>query len=437
MARGFFAKTKVKIAIATSVVIFSLAAAISGSFAWFAANTGGVTIEGSSFSVTVTGSCGVAETKLYKFDYGTTDYGTLTTVDYLTPETGEVNVYDYNDEGKYFGVKEDDTWVSRVEAMNIYDPTDTVIRNISLKDVNCNAIYKIKFEAQGITSAHLVVSATLNSGVVAGENQILLSDCIDIDTFFEEDLADNNSKFFTADNPATTSVNEYDHLSYYPSYKSVDWRRYYKWNGSDWDVSTVKPTGEGVTDKGSIKYVDYLPVHAASGNTTAPSTGDFYQVLNVRAQYIDNYRVWNGSSWSVADTAPSGAGYAYKGNIRFLSDLPASSTSSGDYYHIEYDFAPLNEQEEVYYKISYLSSLEESHGHFYGNTPAQKQDQVVLVRNKAVSFTESTSFVAYVNVNYAPSKLNKYVDSIALNNIEALNDYSLLFEFLDSPRVFD
>ena len=78
-----------------------------------------------------------------------------------------------------------------------------------------------------------------------------------------------------------------------------------------------------------------------------------------------------------------------------------------------------------------------SHNHFYGATPAQKQDSIVLTRNKYIDFSGGNEFVAYINVNYAPSTVDKYVDSIALANIVALHDYSFLFEFLDSPREFD
>ena len=427
-------KPRFRIALATTIVVFTLATTISGTFAWFAATMNSTNITASSFSVKATGTCGITEMSLYKFDYGSTFYGTFETVDYLTPETGSVNVYDYNKEDNYFGVKEGDVWTERIETMNIYDPTDTVIRKIDLKEVNCNVIYKIDFESIDVSMAYLVASGSVLD-LVPGANEILLSDCIDIDVFYDEDLLSTNTSYIVDDDPSTTTINEYDDKLYYPSYKKLAWNKYHQWNGSSWVVTTTEPASG--QDKGSINYADYLPPHTESGNSSNPSSGDYYKVLYTVAAPLNKYYKWNGSSWVVSDERPTGEGVTNKGSLRFLADLPASSSSSGDFYHIEYDLQSLTAQEEVYYKLSYLSSLINTHNHFYGNTPAQKQDDIVMVRNKQIDFSGGTSFTAYINVNYAPSTVNKYVDSIALGNIVALHDYSFLFEFLDSPREFD
>lgn len=434
MIKELLKKPSVRIAAATMVAIFSLAAAISGSLAWYAANSG-MAVTGMAVSVKVSGSCGLAEMNLYKFEYGSTFYGDFETIDYLTPETGTVNLYDYNDEDNYFGVKSGDTWIKRVDAMNIYDPTDTVIRRISLKDVNCNAIYKITFEATGIESAHLVVSGSVLDDVTPLAGQILLSDCIDIDVFFPEDLLDSNASYIIEDDNATLDVNEYNDKAYYPSYKVRSWNRYHQWDGSDWVVTKEEPLSG--TDKGSINYVDYLPPHEDSGNSSNPSVGDYYKVLYATAVPLHKYYKWNGSSWVISDEKPSGEGTTNQGSLEFLSDLPASSANSGDYYKVEFNLADLDPNEEVYYKLSYLSSLTNVHNHFYGPTDQDKSDEIVMVRNKAINFGGSTTYTVYVNVNYAPSKVNKYIDSISLSNIIALHDYSFLFEFLDSPRDFD
>ena len=427
-------KPKFKIALATLVVVFTLATTISGTVAWFATTSLNSTIEASTFSVKATGSCGIKEISLYKFDYGSTFYGSFETVDYLTPETGSVNVYDYNKEDNYFGVKEGDVWVKQIETMNIYDPTDTVIRKIDLKEVNCNIIYKIEFEPNEVTGAHLVASGSVLN-LIPGANEILLSDCIDIDVFYSEDLLDSNTSYIIEDDPSTTTINEYDDKLYYPSYKKLAWNKYHQWNGSSWVVTTAEPASG--QDKGSINYADYLPPHTESGNTNNPASGDYYKVLYAVAAPLNKYYKWNGSSWVISDERPTGEGVTNKGSLRFLADLPASSANSGDFYHIEYDVQSLTAEEEVYYKLSYLSSELSTHSHFYGATPAQKQDEIVMVKNKYVDFSSSSSFVAYVNVNYAPSTVDKYVDSIALGNIIALHDYSFLFEFLSSPREFD
>lgn len=436
MIRDLLKKPKFKIAVATLIVVFTLATTISGSFAWFAAMSS-INVTGASFSVKVSGSCGISEITLYKFDYGSTFYGTFETIDYLTPETGSVNVYDYNEEENYFGTKEGDVWTKRIDAMNIYDPTDSVIRKIDLKEVNCNIIYKIEFEASGITNSHLVASGFVLDNVIPHADEILLSDCIDIDVFYDSDLLATNTSYIVEDNPATLDINEYDDHTYYPSYKKLVWNKYHQWNGSSWVVTNAEPaTGQ---DKGSINYSDYLPPHTESGNATDPVNGDYYKVLYVAAAPLNKFYKWNGSSWVITSERPSGEGITNKGSLRFLADLPTTSLSSGDYYHIEYDEQDLTAEEEVYYRLSYLSSLidEDEHNHFYGATAEQKEDEIVMVKNKPVDFTQGDSFVAYVNVNYAPSKVDKYVDSIALSNVVALHDYYFLFEFLSSPRNFN
>ena len=428
MIRELLKKPRFKIAVATLVVIFTLATTISGTFAWFAATMTN-SLAASTFSVKATGSAGISELTLYKFDYGSTYYGSFETVDYLTPETGSVNVYDYNKEDNYFGVKEGDVWTKRIETMNIYDPTDTVIRKIDLKEVNCNIIYKIEFEPIDIVTANLVASGSILN-LVPGANEILLSDCIDIDVYFGEDLSSTNTSYIVEDDPSTTSVNEYDDKLYCPSYKKLAWNKYHQWNGSSWVVTSAEPASG--QNKGSINYVDYLPPHEASGNTNNPASGDYYKVLYAVAAPLNKYYRWNGSSWAITDERPSGEGLTNKGSIRFLADLPTSSISNGDFYHVEFDTQNLTADEEVYYKLSYLSSLESTHSHFYGATPAQKQDSIVMVQNKPVDFSGGNHFVVYVNVNYAPSTVNQYVDSIALSNIVALHDYSFLFEFLSA-----
>ena len=430
--KALLKKPRFRIALATSIVIFTLGTTISGTFAWFAATMSN-SMASQTFSVKATGSAGISQLSLYKFDYGSTFYGTFETIDYLTPETGSVNLYDYNKEDNYFGVQEDGVWTERIETMNIYDPTDTVIRKIDLKEVNCNIIYRIEFEPVDIVDAYLVATGSVLN-LIPGANEILLSDCIDIDVYFNEDLLATNTSYIQEDNPATTTINEYDDQLYIPSYKKLAWNKYHQWNGSDWVITSSEPaTGQ---DKGSINYADYLPPHAESGNTANPSSGDYYKVLYAVAAPLNKYYKWNGSSWVVSDERPSGEGITSKGSIRFLDDLP-STASTGDFYHVEYKLQGLTEKEEVYYKLSYLSSEANSHMHFYGNTPAQKQDSIVMIRNKYVDFDQADPFVVYVNVNYAPSTVNKYVDSIALGNIVALHDYSFLFEFLTSPREFD
>lgn len=88
----------------------------------------------------------------------------------------------------------------------------------------------------------------------------------------------------------------------------------------------------------------------------------------------------------------------------------------------------LTANEEVYYKLSYLSSLENSHSHFYGSNP--KPNSISLIGNtpRNVTFDASGKLKIYVNVNYAPSELEKYQKAIYDGDIEAIYDYALSFQ---------
>lgn len=101
----------------------------------------------------------------------------------------------------------------------------------------------------------------------------------------------------------------------------------------------------------------------------------------------------------------------------------------------------LNSDEELYYRISYLSSQEETHAHFYSNQAEQelendpnenqnKQKVIPLDSNKRVTFqTVETEVVVYINVNYAPSQMEQYVKKIYEEKIDAVYDFSFNVAF--------
>ena len=363
MAKKLFKKSGLKIFAATAVAIFSLASTISATFAWFnAALT--KTVTAGNFEIAVTGSCGLDNVRLIKFDYGRTTYGSFETVDWLTPETGHVNSYDYDYDLHSFGV----------DAMNPYDPVDRVVRGTSLKDLNCNAVYEVTFIGYDIGVTYFELSSSIFSVIKDSNEDILLSDCVDIDIFYEDDLDDDNPLFTIEDDGGTALVNEYDDLVYYPSYKLRTNNKYYTWNGSSWDETSVAPTGE-VTNMGTINYPDYLP--------ETPNTGDYYRVLKTPSALGDD-------ASEIADA-------------------------------------------EIYYKISYLSSLiaENNHKHFYGNP---KSNNIDIVEDKVVTFSDGVPVKFYINVNYAPSIADRYMRDIYLRDIAAKYDYGFKFEFLEGPK---
>ena len=365
MAKKLINKAKFKIFAATAVTIFTLASSFSATIAWFQAALT-KTVTAGNFEIASTGSCGLDSVRLIKFDYSTTTYGSLTTIDWLTPETGHVNSYDYNYETHGFGV----------DAMNPYDPVEKVIRKTSLKDLNCNAVYEVTFVGFDVGTTYFELSSSIFSVIKDKNDDILLSDCVDIDIFYEDDLDVDDSRYHAEDDVGTALINEADDYLYYPSHKTTKNNHFYKWNGSSWDETANDPAGEGNTYLGTVNYVEYLP--------ETPSVGDYYKVLKNKV--------------ALGDTAEEIA------------------------------------NAEIYYRISYLSSLiaENNHKHFYGSP---KSNSIDIVEDKAITFADGVPVKFYINVNYAPSIADKYMKDIYLQDIAAKYDYGFKFDFLEAPRA--
>ena len=358
-------RTRLKIIGAAATAVFSSAAVFSGTYAWFASNAQ-VTASGISFSVATPDIYELNSIKLIKFDYSSTTYGSFTSTDWLTPETGQVNSYDYDYDSHSFNI----------DAMNPYDPVDRVVRGTSLKDLNCNAVYEVTITGPNSRTVYFELTSSVFDVIKEHKEDVLLSDYVDIDIFYEDDLDDDNELFIATDNAETPLVNEYNSLLYYPSYKISPLNKFYTWNGLSWDKTDSAPEGAEYTDKGTVIYEQYLP------DSSIAVVNDYYKVLN---ETID------------------------------LGDNPSEI-----------------ENAKIYYKISHLSSLigENYHSHFYGDP---KANRITLVENKQVTFSGSP-IKFYINVNYAPSNADKCRRDIYLRDIEAIYDYNFEFEFLGDPR---
>ena len=299
-------RTNLRIIAACSVAIFSLAALFSGVYAWFVLKMD-TALASDEFVVVNIGQCDLYSVKLIKFDYATQTYGSgeyeFTNIDYLSPEDGEVNMYGYNKDEHSFGYEDSSEWV-KVEAMNVYDPIESIIMGSTLKDLNCNAIYEFTITSTDLTSVYLNATVSKIVDAVKEDEEIFLTSCADFDIYTLSDLSDSNPLFIDGE----------DTKLYYPS-------------------------------------------------------------------YIDK----------------------------------------------EED---LSINEDIYYKLSYLSSLESSHSHLYGTSDTD----VVLSANKAVDFVydstlEKNVLTFYVNVNYAPEELGYTTNKIYLGNIKAISDFSFKFGF--------
>ena len=271
-----------KIVAACSVAIFSLLAGIGGVFAWFVVSMK-QTAQDMDFAVINVGSCDLYSIDLIKFDYRVVTQGegesAYTYIDYLNPETGTVNDYEYSKVHESFGYEEEGTWHS-VEMMNTYDPVSLLLYGGEVKDLNCNSIYKFVVSSTDLNKVKFDAFVAKLAEREKEEDELFLTTCVDFDIYFEEDLLDTNPLFIDGD----------DTKLYYPS-------------------------------------------------------------------YIDK-----------------------------------SET--------------LSEQEETYYKISYLSYLESSHEHFYDGS----SDEIALSDELSKQFVHDSEtglnfFTFYVNVNYAPSEL--------------------------------
>lgn len=299
-------RLNLKIIAASSVAIFSLAALFSGVYAWFVLKMDAA-LASDEFVVVNLGQCDLYSVKLIKFDYASQTYGSgeyeFTNIDYLSPENGEVNKYNYNKDENSFGYLEDSTWVS-VDTMNVYDPIESIIMGNTLKDLNCNAIYEFVITSSDLTDVYFNAAVSKILDVVKQEEDLFLSSCADFDLYMPSDLLDSNPAFIDGE----------DTKLYYP---------------------------------------DYI-------------------------------------------------------------DKDETMTSS----------------EEIYYKLSYLSSLESSHSHLYNTSDTD----AILANSKEAEFVYDSTLgknvlTFYVNVNYAPSELSYTTTKIYLGNIKAISDFCFKFGF--------
>lgn len=123
-------------------------------------------------------------------------------------------------------------------------------------------------------------------------------------------------------------------------------------------------------------------------------------------------------------------------DIYFENDLLDSNPSftDGDDHKMYYPSyiektETLTADEEVYYKISYLTSLKATHVNLYNPVV----ENATLVSNLAKTFEgnpgEARYLTIYVNVNYAPSELEGFMYQIYQRDINAVCDFGFKFFF--------
>ena len=295
-----------KIIAACSVAIFSLLVLIGGVYSWFTIVMQ-KSLTGTDFVVVNVGTCDLYAIDLYKFDYPTYTYGSgegaSTVIDYSTPEAGKVSCYGYDKTRNQFGYEDETGW-HQVPMMNVYDPVELEIHQSTVRDLNCDTIYKFTISTTTFTDADVTASVSKILETIKGEDDLFLSSCVNFDIYLDYDLSN--------DNPLLANK------VYYPYY------------------------------------------------------------------------------------------------------IETSET--------------LTPQEDIYYKLSYLTSIKTEHPHFYGGS-----DDEIQIGYKPVTFTyDSTLDVnlldIYVNVNYAPSELEDTITHIYVGSIDAICDFGFKFFFTEADE---
>lgn len=422
-------KTRMKIVAATATAVFSLASVFTVTYAWFYSQ-GSVTAAGMQISVKVSGSAELASLKLVKFDYFSETIGTMEVFDYLDPSRGTVNEYyynkDYNDGAGSFGYDQNDTFVPVNSTMNVYDPVDRIIRGGDLSSLNCNAIYEVSFTSNMETS-YLQLFANLLTDKTTGNNQILLSDCADFDVYYEDDF---NICDDTYSDSSTYAVGDFT-----------------IYNGVMYVCDTAVETPEAFD---STKW-DEIPFYSTSSTYAAGSYVFYGSSVYNCVSVVTHAESFSKAKWGAVETYSNSSTYAvgdfvfHKGHpyicVTAVSSAEAFNTSKWDallcekVYYPTYKTTSLTTLEEKYYKLSYLSSLESSHSHFYGYNP--KPEKIAIDRDHLTEFANASDVrKIYINVNYAPSQADVYIREI-YNTIRAIYDFTFDFHFTGSPEVGD
>lgn len=416
-------QTNLKVAVAAGGCIFTLATFFTSTIAWFSTKSS-VSATGASVTVKCSGSAELRSVDLIKFNYDSEEIAGIKMYDYLSPQSGTVESYYYNDEQEAFGYDDNGDFVAVDETMNVYDPVERIINGGSLIDLNCNAIYKATFRVSSIDSYMQLYTKLVDKETTG--NQILLSTCTDFDLFYSDSLSINASTF------SNTSTYEINDLALHDGVL-------YQCNAA------VSSAGDwtGSTNWEEVEMFSQLDTYQA--NQAVIYRNNVYICL----ADIDSPDTFNASQWTKYSTYSSSMTYEvddfafYNGVLYQCSaDIvtPESFNNSKwtatlfeKIYYPTYKTSGLSELEKTYYKISYLSSLIQEHKNFYSHNP--KPQSIDVVRDWYINQASSPlDIVFYLNVNYSVEKADEYLKEV-YNGVKAVCDFVFDFQFSSSPEV--
>ena len=395
---GKKSKTALFIFLQTAFVIFGLAGAFVGTYAWFTSNRNVETT--TDFFSVINNSISINSIQLIKFDYQ--KIGDM--YNYLEAEKGTVGTYNYNDDSEIraFGYYSDDDEdpltddVWHTVVMNRFDPVRIEIGE-DIRDQLCNAVYVVTVTSD-MPSTNLKVYANYVAKAKTETSDIFLSDCLDFDIYtVEEVTAVDTTCYLDFD---VTGVSTPYLLDFYGKAGGLgDDVKYFEYSSAN----EASQTDIGVNFEFVETYVD-------SEKTFARFTFD----INPFCVSTHKFSSIQLNSSALAMTKVS--------IVR--PDFYPTYISDDDKADPTYDpnFAGQGVNSVLFHKIGYLSSQETGHAHMYGT---DKSEPLPIHDNdhlKTLNFTAGTA-TFYINVNYAPSQLEQYSTDLINGERRAIYDF--------------
>lgn len=117
-------------------------------------------------------------------------------------------------------------------------------------------------------------------------------------------------------------------------------------------------------------------------------------------------------------------------NIFFESDLESPLLEENgikNYYPSYMDQSyEMEEDEEIYHKLSYLSSLDSTvHKNFFSDDSVNEFN----LYNDLVNVDDDMTTTVYINVNYNMEELSSFVNAVRLENLKVIDDYIFRFGY--------